>query len=364
MTHFTSPLHILCVSTPVGALGSGLGGGVELTLANLVTVLQQQGQRVTVVAPAGSVLPGVELIQVAGVLQPIAQNQDRRAPITLPVGNVLSRMWQAVQAQPWDLAVNLAYDWLPLYLTPFFDRPVLHLISMGSLLDYLDEILAQVCATSPQRVAMHTRAQAMTFGETIARQVTILGNGLDVRQYEFCADPQPVLGWVGRIAPEKGLPDALAVARQTGYPLRIMGKISDPHYWQDICRQFPEAPDYYQGFLSTHELQKRLGSCLALLVTPHWVEAFGNVVMEALACGVPVLSYALGGPAELVRAGETGWLVPPGDVAGLAAAVAQVGQIDRRRCRQVAEQEFSLTAWGERVATWLRRNRSSPAGDA
>lgn len=351
-------MHILCVSTPVGPLGSGLGGGVELTLANLVTVLHQQGHRVTVVAPEGSVLPGVPLIQVPGVRQPIAQNQDRRDPITMPAGNVLSRMWQAVRAQPWDAAINLAYDWLPLYLTPFFDRPVLHLISMGSLVDYLDEILTQVCENYPHRVAMHTHAQAMTFGETIAQRVTILGNGLDIHQYDFCPTPQPVLGWVGRIAPEKGLGDALTVARLTGYPLRIMGKIADPDYWQTLCHHFPEAQDYYQGFLSTDELQKRLGQCLALLVTPHWVEAFGNVVMEALACGVPVVSYAIGGPGELVRQGETGWLVPPGDVQGLATAVTRVGALNRRRCRHVAEQEFSLTAWGARVEQWLGQTPS------
>ncbi|APB33549.1 glycosyl transferase group 1 [Gloeomargarita lithophora Alchichica-D10] len=351
-------MRILCVSTPVGPLGSGLGGGVELTLANLAIALQQRGHTVTVIAPAGSRLPGVPLMTVPGAVQPIAQNQGRQDPITMPAGGVLSRMWQAVRSQPWDVAINLAYDWLPLYLTQFFDRPVVHLVSMGSLVDYLDEMLAQITQTYPHRIAMHTQAQASTFGAAIAQRTTILGNGLDLSQYEFCPQPATVLGWVGRIAPEKGLGDALTVSRQTGMPLRIMGKIHDPDYWRRICTQFPEAEGYYQGFLSTDELQKHLGQCLALLVTPHWVEAFGNVVMEALACGVPVLSYALGGPGELVRPGETGWLVPPGDVAGLAQAVTQVGQIHRQHCRLVAEQEFSLAAWGERVEQWLQQNQS------
>jgi UDP-glucose:tetrahydrobiopterin glucosyltransferase len=350
------PWHVVCVSTPVGPLGSGLGGGVELTLTNLATALQQQGHRVTVIAPAGSTLPGVPLIPVPGALQPIAQNQPRGAPITMPASGVLARMWQVVRSHPWDIAINFAYDWLPLYLTPFFTRPVVHLISMGSLVDYLDEMVAQLADTYPYRIAMHTRAQAWTFGAAIAARTRIIGNGLDISQYTFCPDPEPVLAWVGRIAPEKGLGDALAVARQTGYPLRIMGNIHDPDYWQQICTQFPEAATYYQGFFPTEELQKQLGRCLALLVTPHWVEAFGNVVMEALACGVPVLSYDLGGPGELVRPGVTGWLVPPGDVAGLAAAVGRVGQINRRVCRQVAEQEFSLAAFGARVAQWLQEH--------
>ncbi len=354
-------VRILCVSTPVGPLGSGQGGGVELTLANLATALRQQGYQVTVVAPAGSTLPGVPLIPVAGAAQPVAQNQPRTAPITMPAGGVLARMWQVVHSQPWDLAINFAYDWLPLYLTPFLARPVVHLISMGSLVDYLDEMLAHLTATYPHRIAMHTRAQAETFGRAIAARTWIVGNGLDLDRYTFCPDPEPVLAWVGRIAPEKGLEDALAVARQTGYPLRVMGHIADPAYWQQLCTQFPEAAGYYQGFFRTEELQKRLGRCLALLVTPRWVEAFGNVVMEALACGVPVLSYDLGGPGELVRPGVTGWLVPPGDVAGLAAAVGRVAQLNRRVCRQVAEQEFSLAAFGIRVSQWLQANLTPSA---
>lgn len=342
----------------MGALGSGLGGGVELTLANLATALQQRGHQVTVIAPAGSSVAGVPVLAVPGVAQPIAQKQDRRDPVTMPSDGVLGRMWQMARTQPWDVAINFAYDWLPLYLTPFFDRPVLHLVSMGSLVDYLDEMLAQIARTTPHRLAMHTRAQAMTFGAEIAQVTTIIGNGLDLSRYEFCPQPEPALGWVGRIAPEKGLADALTVARQTGYPLRIFGTIADPDYWRQISTQFPEAAGYYQGFLSTNELQKQLGSCLALLVTPHWVEAFGNVVMEALVCGVPVLSYDLGGPGELVRSGATGWLVPPGDREALTQAVARVSQIDRRHCRRVAEAEFSLAAFGERVEQWLRRNQS------
>ncbi|MCS7030189.1 MAG: glycosyltransferase [Gloeomargarita sp. SKYG116] len=352
-------MRILCVSTPVGPLGSGLGGGVELTLRNLATALQQRGHAIQVIAPAGSVLPDVPLVEVPGVCQPFAQNQQREAAITMPAGNVLGRMWWEARRHPWDIAINLAYDWLPLYLTPFFDRPVVHLVSMGSLLAAIDTILAELLATHPHCIAMHTRAQAATFGEAIAQQVTVVGNGLDLNAYTFCEQPEPVLAWVGRIAPEKGLTDALTVARQTGYPLRIMGAIADRSYWQQVCQQFPEALGYYQGFLPTTEMQAQLRTCLALLVTPHWVEAFGNVVMEALACGVPVIAYASGGPAELVRHGETGWLVTPGDVAGLAMAVEQVRRIDRRRCRQQAEQEFSLTAFGQRLEQWLHQNLST-----
>ena len=89
-------------------------------------------------------------------------------------------------------------------------------------------------------------------------------------------------------------------------------------------------------------------------MTPRWVEAFGNVAIEALACGVPVIAYCRGGPAEIVRDGKTGWLVEPDSVNGLTAAIANLDAIDRRTCRQQAEAEYSLEAMGDRVVAWLQ----------
>jgi UDP-glucose:tetrahydrobiopterin glucosyltransferase len=67
------------------------------------------------------------------------------------------------------------------------------------------------------------------------------------------------------------------------------------------------------GFLSTDKLQIELGKCRGLLNTPKWNEAYGNVVVEALACGVPVIAYKRGGPSEIVQHGQTGYLADPDD---------------------------------------------------
>jgi UDP-glucose:tetrahydrobiopterin glucosyltransferase len=84
------------------------------------------------------------------------------------------------------------------------------------------------------------------------------------------------------------------------------------------------------------------------------VEAFGNVAIEALACGVPVIAYRRGGPSEIVRHGETGWLVEPDSVTGLVEAIGRIDQLNRAACRQQAEQAFSLPALGERFEQWFR----------
>lgn len=345
---------ILIMSTPVGAIGSGLGGGVELTLYNITQEMNRRGHTVKIVAPIGSVMKNMlPVIEVPGELQIPAQTQKRNEPIILPKNSVLGNMWDyARQVQTdYELIINLAYDWLPLYLTPFFSIPIAHLISMGSLTDAMDYITDQVATKFPASIGVHTTTQAQTF--TFADKCHFLGNGIDLSIYQFCAEPGDSLAWLGRIAPEKALEDAVAAAQITGIPLKIFGFQQDEKYWQQICQDYPEAPLEYIGFLPTEQLQQELGKCRALLVTPRWVEAFGNVAIEALACGVPVIAYRRGGLAEIVEDGKTGFLVEPDSVPGLVEAIHRLDEIDRLACRQRAEDEYSLEAMGDRLENWF-----------
>jgi UDP-glucose:tetrahydrobiopterin glucosyltransferase len=348
-----SPLRVLLVSTSVGPLGSGLGGGVELTLKNFALALRLKGHRSVVLAPQGSVLEGVELYEVPGQWQIPQQTLDPQAPMSLPDNSVLANLWEQarVRQTQYDLIVNFAYDWLPFYLTPFFQRPVAHLVSMGSLTTMLDRVLHQVNANFPQALAFHSQSQADTFGLTSAR---CIGNALDLALYQFCPQPQDYLAWVGRISPEKGLEDALAASQTTGQSLRIYGKVQDDAYWQSLQAQFPQASSSYRGFLSTEALQAELRESRALVMTPRWVEAFGNVVIEALACGVPVVAYRRGGPSEIIQEGRTGFLVEPDNAMALAEALQTIDQIDRQACRRQAEQVYSLPAFSERIEAWFQ----------
>jgi UDP-glucose:tetrahydrobiopterin glucosyltransferase len=348
------PLKLLLLSTSVGALGSGLGGGVELTLRNIAQALMQRGHGVQVVAPTDSVLESIPLVLIPGELQVTAQTQERDAPIALPDNSVLANMWDFARRvqREYDLLLNFAYDWLPFYLTPFFDRPIAHLVSMGSLSAAMDRIIERVAIDFPGTIGVHSRAQAATF--VFADRCRVLGNGLDLSLYQFRETPDQALAWVGRIAPEKGLEDAIAAAQRTGMPLKIFGVMQDEAYWQQLLQTYADAPIAYSGFLPTAQLQQALGRCQGLLMTPRWVEAFGNVAIEALACGVPVIAYQRGGPAEIVQHGQTGWLVEPDSVAGLVAAIARLSEIDRRACRQQAEASYSLAAMGDRIEQWFR----------
>jgi UDP-glucose:tetrahydrobiopterin glucosyltransferase len=350
----TDYFKILFLSTSVGQLGSGLGGGVELTVLNIAKELHRRGHKIAVVAPIGSVLESIPVIEIMGDLQITAQTQNYNDPIVMAADAVLANMWEYARKvqDEWDVIVNLAYDWLPFYLTPFFRTPIAHFISMGSLSRSLDRIAGQTVAQFPGTIGVYTVSQAETFA--FAKECQLLGSGIDLSLYEFCSQPQPKLAWLGRIAPEKGLEDAVAAAKITGISLKIMGKMQDEDYWQKICADWPDAPVEYLGFLTTTQMQEQVRQCRALLMTPRWVEAFGNVAIEALACGVPVIAYKRGGPAEIVRDGLTGFLVEPDSVNGLIGAIACLDQIDRSACRRQAEVEYSLGALGDRFEHWFK----------
>ncbi|MEL6470134.1 MAG: glycosyltransferase [Cyanobacteria bacterium J06623_4] len=372
------PLALLFLSTPVGPLGSGLGGGVELTVINLARAMVALGHRVTIVSPAAvKAAPlrfenlehsAIDIVQVPGTWQVTAQTQQRDCPVT--VGTALANAWEyARQTQArYDLLVNFAYDWLPYYLTPFLMRPVAHFVSMGSLSDRMDTVIAQVVAQFPGTVGAYTQAQVQTFKglledssegvfQTPASQWKILGSAVDIAQYSYCQQPDNFVAWVGRISPEKGLEDAIAATQAADIPLKIFGKLENPTYWEKCQQQIDRAATNisveYVGFLSTADLQRQLRRARALLMTPQWTEAFGIVAIEALACGVPVIAYRCGGPAEIVRSGQTGWLVEPGNIGQLVDAITKVDSIDRWACRQQAETHYALPAWGERFERWF-----------
>jgi len=127
--------RFLFVSTPAAALGSGSGGGIELNVINLARQLQHHGHTIHVLAPAGSRLPGIPLSTVNGLPGSLPPIQPRELPIHVSTASVLNHLWElAFQIhRKFDVVVNWSYDWLPLYLTPFFQTPVVHVISQGSL---------------------------------------------------------------------------------------------------------------------------------------------------------------------------------------------------------------------------------------
>ena len=197
-------------------------------------------------------------------------------------------------------------------------------------------------------------AQAETFPGPV-EQFRVIGNGIAVERYDLrpVADSPRHLGFIGRISPEKGIDDVFAISAASGLPVRAWGLMQDPDCWAAAQRRHPNARVTYEGFLATDDLQAAIGGCAAIVMTPKWVEAFGNVAIEAMACGVPVIAYRRGGPAEIVIDGETGFLGEPDDIDAAVAAVGRIGGVDRMICRRRVDELYSTDALAERVDAWL-----------
>ena len=137
-------------------------------------------------------------------------------------------------------------------------------------------------------------------------------HGLPEELYTFHEEPEPYLAFLGRISPEKRVDRAIEIAVQTGMPLKIAAKI-DPverdYFESEIQHLMAHPLVTYVGEIGEHEKDAFLGNATALLFPIDWPEPFGLVVIEALACGTPVIAYAHGSIPEIIEHGETGYLV-------------------------------------------------------
>ena len=359
-------LKLVLVSTPIGYLGSGKGGGVELTLISLIKGLVSLGHELVLVAPEGSILPadcmGIEIRHVSGIDQPSWQHQDSNSPVQIPLNGVLPKLWEVALeiGKEADAILNFSYDWLPIWISSYVKQEIFHLISMGAVSETMKILIQNCFQLEPYRFAFHTYRQAADYELSIEPE--IVGNGFDLDNYKFQPQSNRSLGWAGRVAPEKGLEDAVAVAAALGEKLLVWGIVENVQYASEIEELFPNQTVEFRGFLSTSELQKEIGLCRALINTPKWNEAYGNVVVEAMACGVPVVAYDRGGPGELIHSGITGWLVPPDDIDALILSIKKIDNIDRRRCRDWVEEYASKEVFAKNIEKWLlkgisRKNR-------
>jgi len=157
------------------------------------------------------------------------------------------------------------------------------------------------------------------------------------------------LAFLGRLSPEKAPEAAIAVAHAVGIPLRIAAKTDavDRDYFERMLRSRIDGTFIqYVGEIDDGEKWKFLGEALCLLFPIDWPEPFGLAMIEALACGTPVVARPRGSVPEVVIDGETGWLGET--VEELAAAVRRVDRIERDRCRAIAAERFSVAAMADR----------------
>jgi glycosyltransferase involved in cell wall biosynthesis len=167
-------------------------------------------------------------------------------------------------------------------------------------------------------------------------------HGLPDDLYRCHSEPGGYLAFLGRICPEKGVDRAIAIARRAGVELKIGAKVdpADEEYFETEIRHLLSDPlvDFI-GEIGDGDKEAFLGGALALLMPIGWPEPFGLVVIEAMACGTPVIAFPFGSMPELIEPGANGFLVENEDQA--AAAVHAAARLDRKLCRRVFDERFT-----------------------
>ena len=181
-------------------------------------------------------------------------------------------------------------------------------------------------------------------------------HGMSTDLYRFRPSASDYLVFLGRISPEKGPDRAIAIAKRLGMPLKIAAKVdqADAAYFQDQIQPLLDHPLIeFLGEVGGEQKSALLGGAKALLFPIDWPEPFGLVMIEAMACGTPVIAYHCGSVPEVVEDGVTGFIVEDEDQA--VAAVGRLAHIDRRRVRARFEQRFSATAMARRYLALYAR---------
>jgi glycosyltransferase involved in cell wall biosynthesis len=323
-------------------------GGTELFVANLARGLTKLGHDVVVYANGESEID----VEVRSIY-PTAQ-----WPITGEFSETLKEMHQTAwairdAADSCDIIqINNPYG-LP--YTDFASVPVVHTLHHERV-----EALSEFYSYYPQTHYV-TISDFQRRRETMPNLRTI-HHGIDLSCYRFRAEKQPYLSFLGRIAPIKGPHLAIAVAKETGIPLKIAGEIQpmfrdyfeteiEPH----IDGKFIE----YVGEADLEAKNELLGNSMAMVFPIQWSEPFGLVMIEAMACGTPVLALSGGSVEEVVQNGVSGFVCHSTEE--LARHARDIGTaIGSSTVRNYAEQYFSMERMASDYARLFAAIRRSP----
>ncbi|HLQ30872.1 MAG TPA: glycosyltransferase [Ktedonobacteraceae bacterium] len=355
-------MRIALVAPLVSAIAQPYLGGAQALLADLAQGLIQRGHTVTLFARDDSFVPGISIEPVTvpkGVLPAdfSVPLQERAADAGFfTQANLFLELFLQLQRRSaeFDVIHIHAFDW-PAFAcsTLIRDVPVIHTLHLPAVSPEINMAL-QVLDRQGHPLTLITVSYACA--ETYANYTPIdqvIYNGLDLDAIPFMprlpvgrlGRPEPPLLFAGRIAPEKGVEAAIEIAERAGYRLLIAGGIYDRRYYKErIEPKLQRAGEQvtYLGQLERLALWKIMGQSLGLLFPIEWDEPFGLTAVEAMATGTPVIAFRRGAAEEVIRHGETGFLVEPGECAHAAALVDDLFDIPRVHCRVHVETHFAL----------------------
>lgn len=325
------PLRIAQIAPLYESVPPKLYGGTERIVAYLAEELVRRGHEVTLYAAGDS---AVKVPLVAGVPRSLRlAGLDHFGPsFHLPM---LSDVYD--HASRFDI-IHSHVDCLSFPLARLVEVPTVS--TMHGRLD-LNELLPIYRSYTDLPLVSISNDQRRPLPEM--NWIRTVHHGLPRNLLKFSPQSGNYLAFLGRMSPEKRPDLAIEVARRAGVPLKIAAKIdrTDRDYFETVIKPLLSAPGIeFIGEISDAEKQQFLGGALALLFPVDWPEPFGLVVIEALACGTPVIARPCGSVPEVLRDGVTGFI--GSSVDELVAAVHKLGHISRQKCREEFDGRFTV----------------------
>ena len=334
MTMRVAMLSSISWRTPPRAYGPW-----ELVTSLLTEALVARGVDVTLFATLDSLTAG----KLDGVAPRGYSEDDSLNP----------KVWEALHiahcfehAGEFDLIHNQA-DFMPLTFARTTDRPIvttIHGFSSPSILPVFQRYNDRSVYVA---ISDADRDPSLTYAATIH-------HGIPIEEFPFDPVGSEDLLFFGRFHPDKGAGEAIRAARASGRKLVMAGLVQDGDYFAREVEPFiDEVNVEYRGVLGGEDRIRALGSARAMLHLIGFEEPFGLSVVEAMACGTPVIAYAKGSMPELIDDGVTGFLVNSFDEA--VAAIERIGEIDRTACRQAVAERFTVDRMADRYLALYRQ---------
>lgn len=318
-------------------------------IVDLVTGLTARGHKVTIFGTGGSSLPGVTVIPVVPV--PLTELPPSENEFYQHTGYLTLLLSAALRAQgEFDIIHNHMYPEYLAMLVPFA-TPLITTVH-SQMTPLTSRVLQQF--PGAHLIAISRMAQAAS---GIAG-MDVVHNSVDTKFFAPIGGVGNYLLSVGRMSKAKdasgkfldpkGIGNAIAIAQKAGLPLKIVGNVEDPAFFDQIVKPHLGPRIEFVGKVSPEQSLTRdqmralFAGALAFINPINWEEPFGLVMAEALSCGTPVVAYNRGAASEIVEDGKTGFVVDPaGGIDAMEDAVKRVGAIDRAQCREHAVANFS-----------------------
>ncbi|WP_432708086.1 glycosyltransferase family 4 protein [Pedobacter sp.] len=299
-------------------------GPWEQMASNLCEGLVKAGVDVTLFATGDSLTAGkLDYIIEKGYEED--RTQDAKVLECLHISYLMEK------ADSFDLIHN-HFDFLPLTYSRLINTPMvttIHGFSSGKII----RVYQKYNDTSQYvSISNANRHPSLRYAATIY-------NGLDNANFSFKQEADDYLLFFGRLHPDKGVVEAIEIAKKSNRKLKIAGIIQDEHYYKTVIEPLLNEQITFLGAAESELRNELLGNAYALLHPINFAEPFGLSVAEAMLCGTPVIAFNKGSMPELINHGTTGFLVHTLEEA--VDAVAKIPTINREICREWAMSKFT-----------------------